>query len=111
MGERVATTEAPKAVQKIKLEELKQSELGARAVLGENIDLIRNVRVRLNVSIGGCELTVKELFALKEGSVIALNKATREPVDILLDGKIIARGGLIAVDDNFGVRITEIVAP
>jgi flagellar motor switch protein FliN/FliY len=74
------------------------------------MDLIRNVKVRLSVSVGSCELTVRELFELQANSVVPLDKATKEPVDVLLDNKVIARGHLVAVDDSFGVRITEIVA-
>jgi flagellar motor switch protein FliN/FliY len=60
--------------------------------------------------VGSCELTVRELFELQANSVVPLDKATKEPVDVLLDNKVIARGHLVAVDDSFGVRITEIVA-
>jgi flagellar motor switch protein FliN/FliY len=75
------------------------------------MQLIQSVKVRLSVSVGACELTVRDLFALKADSLIQLDKRMAEPVDILLDDKIVARGNLVAVDDDFGVRITEIVRP
>lgn len=110
MSEGYARVDAPKAVQKIKLEALEQSEGAGKVLFGENMDLIRNVKVRLSVSVGSCDLTVRELFELQADSVVPLDKATKDPVDVLLDGKVIARGHLVAVDDSFGVRITEIVA-
>jgi len=87
---------------------LQPAQGSGRRLLGENMDLIRNLKVRLAVSVGQCELTVKELFELRESMVLTLDKDTREPVEISLDGKVVARGTLVAVDDSFGVRITEI---
>ncbi len=98
-----------KSVQKIKLEELQESTEPGRSLFGNNLELIQNLKVRLSVSIGKCQLTVKELMDLKENSLLKLDKGTAEPVEIFLDGKLIARGGLIVVDDNFGVRINEIL--
>ena len=60
------------------------------------------------MSLGSAELTVAELFALKEGAVVELLQASDAPLDISLDGRVIGRGELVVVGDNFGVRITEI---
>ena len=100
-------------VHMLKLSELQPAEgvqpVQGKRLLGENMELIRNLKVRLAVSVGQCELTVKELFDLRESMVLTLDKDTREPVEISLDGKVVARGTLVAVDDSFGVRITEII--
>jgi flagellar motor switch protein FliN len=101
--------EEPRTVQSIELTQLDAGEKRGARLLGENIDLVRNVRVRLTVSVGQCELTIKNLFELRENAVLTLDKDTREPVDILLDGRVVARGTLVAVDDTFGVQITEIM--
>lgn len=98
-----------KEIHMLKLAEIQPPEAPGKKLLGENLELIRNLKVRLAVSVGHCELTVKELFDLRENAVLRLDKDTREPVDISLDGKVVARGMLVAVDDSFGVRITEIV--
>jgi flagellar motor switch protein FliN/FliY len=79
-------------------------------VLDAHLELIRSVKVRLSASFGGATLTVGELTALKDGSVIKLDRAAGEPVDIVFEGQVIARGHLVAVDDNFGVRVSEIAA-
>lgn len=96
------------SVQKIELTELeKDSSIGPSLVSG-NYDVIKNVKVRLEVVVGEAELSVKELFALGRDSVIQLDRPVSAPVDIVLNGKRIARGSLVAAGDNFGVRISEI---
>jgi len=104
------TGEEPSTVQGIELTQLDPAEKRGGRLLGENMDLVRNVRVRLTVAVGQCEITIKNLFELRENAVLTLDKDTREPVDVLLDGKLVARGMLVAVDDTFGVQITEVMA-
>lgn len=103
-------TEEDRDVQSVELTELEQSPAKGRTLIDEHNELLRNVKVRLSVSVGQCNMTVKELLDLKTESVLTLDKEANEPVDVLLDGKLIARGHLVAVDDSFGVRISEIVA-
>lgn len=101
-------TENDKPVQRIKLGELENDIEVGRRVLDGNLEVIRNVKVRVTVSAGYCELTVKDLLDLRESAVLTLDKATRDPVDVLIDGKVVARGSLVAVGDHFGVRISEV---
>lgn len=108
MAEQAMITENDKPVQRIKLGELESDNEAGRRVLDGNLDVIRNVKVRVTVSAGRCEMAVKDLLDLKEGAILALDKSTRDPVDILIDGKVVARGSLVAVGDRFGVRISEI---
>jgi len=103
------SAEGAKTVHEIRLTELEAAEGQGRKVLDANFDLIRNVKVRLTVSVGRCELTVKELFELKENSILTLDSGTREPVEVLLEGKLIARGMLVAVGDSFGVQVSEVI--
>lgn len=91
------------------LQELRSQETGPTLFSG-GIDLIRGLRIRLSVSVGAAEVSVGELFALREGSVVKLDRMTDAPLDITLDGKVIARGSLVVVGDNFGIRIDEILA-
>lgn len=108
MSAEKAIADGARTIQKIELAEFDTATDKGRKLVGDNLDLIRNVRVRLTVSAGSSELTVKELFALKENAILTLNKDVREPVDVVLDGKVIARGQLVAVGDHFGVQILEI---
>lgn len=69
------------------------------------------VKARLEVCVGQAELTVGELLAAKQGHVLRLDREVDQPVDIRLDGKVVARGLLVAVGDAFAVRMTELPAP
>ena len=92
----------------IELTELANERPGEKAAFANPMDLIKGVKVTLSALVGRAELTVSELFALKEGGVIALDRDTREPVDIYLGGKLVGRAELVVVGDNFGLRIVEI---
>lgn len=101
---------AENTVRGVELGELEETSAKGRTLIEENNELIRNIKVRLSVCVGGCQLTIQELLDLKEEQILTLDKNTREPVDITVDGKLVARGHLVAVDDSFGVRISEIVS-
>ena len=70
------------------------------------------VKVRLHVCVGHAVLTLGELLAARENEVLVLDKSVDEPVDLVLEGKVVARGELVAVDDgSFAVRISELPLP
>ena len=96
------------SVQKIELDELEEKQSSAPPMMSGNYDVIKNVKVKLQVLLGETELTVAELFSLRKDSVVELDRLVSSPVDVVLDGKCIARGYLVAAEDNFGIRITEI---
>ncbi len=73
------------------------------------IDMIADIPVRVTVELGKTRKSVSEVLALTSGSVIELDKMAGEPVDILVNGKPIARGEVVVIDENFGVRITDII--
>jgi flagellar motor switch protein FliN/FliY len=76
--------------------------------LGERLDLIGHVKVKLTVALGAAEVTIGKLFSLSPNDVVTLDRSVEAPVDIRLNEKIVARGTLVAVGDNFGVRVTDI---
>ena len=79
---------------------------------GENsLELLMNVRLKVSVELGRTEMLVKDILDLGPGSVIELNKLAGEPIDILANGTLIAKGEVVVVDENFGVRITSLVSP
>ncbi len=79
--------------------------------VGPNINLLLDVKLTLTVELGRTTMLVKDILGLGEGSIIELDKLAGEPVDLLVNGKLIARGEVVVIDENFGVRVTDIVSP
>lgn len=75
----------------------------------KELSLIGHVKVSLTAEVGKAEMTVDELFALKRHDMVRLDQPADAVITLLLNGKPIARGELVAVDDNLGVRITELI--
>jgi flagellar motor switch protein FliN/FliY len=98
----------PMAVHSVELEDLVSAGSNSEPILGRNLDVIKKVKMKLEVYLGEADLTVGELFELQENSIVKLDREVSAPVDIVLDGNVVARGDLVVVDDNFGVRITQI---
>lgn len=76
-----------------------------------SLDLLLDVPLRITVELGGARLTIRELLQLGHGSVVELDKPGGEPLDVLVNGKPIARGEAVIVNDRFGVRLTQIISP
>ncbi|MEZ0604639.1 flagellar motor switch protein FliN [Paraburkholderia sp. IW21] len=74
------------------------------------LDLVGDVKVKLDIRLGSATITIRQLMALEDGSAITLEKLIDEPVDVQLNGKTIARAEIVAVDDQYGIRMTEILA-
>jgi len=76
-----------------------------------NIALLLDVPMRVTVELGRTKMTIKEILGLGEGSIIELDKLAGEPVDILVNDKLIAQGEVVVIDENFAVRVTKIISP
>jgi flagellar motor switch protein FliN len=74
------------------------------------LERLRDVPVELAVEIGRTRMTIGETLALGPGSIITLNRLAGEPVDLLVNGKPIARGEVVVIDEEFGLRITDVVS-
>lgn len=99
--------EKPVEVHKASFGELKQGPVGESH---RNLDLILDVPLNISVVLGRTKKSIKEILDLSTGSLIELDKLAEEPVEILVNGKKIAFGEVVVVDENFGVRITSIVS-
>ena len=76
-----------------------------------NLELILDVPVTLALRVGTTEISIRELVNLAEGSVVAFERAATEPLDVLVNGTLVARGEIVVVDGRFGVRLTDVVSP
>jgi len=83
---------------------------GISTAVGD-ISLLLDVPMTLTVELGRTKKLVQEILGLGEGSIIELDKLAGEPVDLLVNGKLIAKGEVVVIDENFGVRVTDIVSP
>ena len=79
--------------------------------LAANFRLLQDVDVKLTVEIGSTQLSLRELLALGESSVIELDRQANELLDVFVNGTLIGRGEVVTVGDRFGVRMTELVSP
>jgi len=96
-------------VQPVQFPNLMQPRLGAHET--GNIGLIMDVSMEMTVELGRTRKLIKEILGMGEGTIIELDKLAGEPVDILVNHKLIAKGEVVVIDENFGVRVTEIVSP
>jgi flagellar motor switch protein FliN/FliY len=100
-----------KLVQGVQLGEPDAAPASGRpaATIQNPLELVKDMPVDVEVKLGSATLTVEKILELKAGAVIALDRAVDEPVDVYVNGKLVARGQLVASDDAFGVRLTEIL--
>ena len=80
-------------------------------VSAENLRVLENIEVQLTVEVGSAEIRIRDLLRLNEGSVVELDRLAGDPLDILVNGTMIAKGEIVMVGERFGVRFTEIVDP
>lgn len=82
---------------------------GVRASLGAEIDLLNDVEMTVTVELGRTKMKVRDLLRMTEGSLVELSRGVGEPVDVLVNGSVIAQGEVVVVDDELGIRITGFV--
>ena len=72
------------------------------------MEFLLDVPVKLTVELGNCEMTMKDLLQVGIGSVVQLDKSSSDPIDIFVNQKLVARGEIVVVEDNLGIKITEV---
>lgn len=78
---------------------------------GTGLDLLFDIPLEVTVELGRVRMVVKDVIDLGSGSIVEIDKAAGEPVDLMVNGRLVARGEVVVIEDNFGVRITEILSP
>ena len=88
-------------------------QLSQAAVTGKtsSIDLLLDVNLPVSIELGQTQLSISEILALGPGSVVELARLAGEPVDVMVNHKLVARGEVVVVEENFGVRITQLITP
>ena len=95
-----------------KPEELAAEQAKARGENADvNLDLVLNVPVDISLRVGSTSISIRDLVSLVEGSVITLDQDAGEPLDVLVNGTLVAHGEIVVVDERYGVRLTDVVSP
>ena len=76
---------------------------------GKNLDMLMSVPLKITAELGTCKMLVEDILKLGTGSVVELDRLAGGPVDLLVNDRLVARGEVVAVDEKFGVRITELI--
>lgn len=77
----------------------------------KNIEFVLDIPLQVTVQIGSTRMLIRELLQLGQGSVIELNKLAGEPMEVLVNNKLVARGEVVVVNEKFGIRLTDVVSP
>ena len=84
---------------------------GGTGDMHPSIDVILDVPVTLSLEVGRAQMSVGNLLRLSQGSVVELDRGAGEPLDVLVNGALVAHGEIVVVNDKFGIRLTDVVAP
>ncbi len=76
-----------------------------------NLDVVLDIPVTLSMEVGRTRISIRNLLQLNQGSVVELERATGEPLDIYVNGTLIAHGEVVVVNDKFGIRLTDVISP
>jgi flagellar motor switch protein FliN/FliY len=96
----------PQGMSAFQLQELSASQAAAETT---TLDLVRDVELNLKIELGRTQMYLEDVLKLRKGSVVALDKLAGDPVDVFVNGRLVARGEVLVLNDNFCVRVTELI--
>jgi flagellar motor switch protein FliN len=82
-----------------------------KANANPELDVILDIPVTISMEVGGTSITIRNLLQLNQGSVIELDRLAGEPLDVLVNGTLIAHGEVVVVNEKFGIRVTDVISP
>ena len=108
-----STTSEASATQDVERASFDSLEEGGNTHAPTDVDLnvVLNVNVDLSLEVGRASISVRDLLQLNQGSVVELDRLAGEPLDVLINGTLIARGEVVVVNDKYGIRLTDVVSP
>lgn len=78
---------------------------------GPNLDVILDIPVTISMEVGSTDITIRNLLQLNQGSVVELDRLAGEPLDVMVNGTLIAHGEVVVVNEKFGIRLTDVISP
>lgn len=103
-------SDAPVTIQTVQFASFEDST-PAQGEINKNLDILMDIKLQMTVELGRTELPVKKVLELTRGSIVELEKVAGEPVELYANGKLVAHGEVVVIEDNFGLRITSITDP
>jgi len=107
------STQTSRAIepQPAEMNDLKPEAPDAAANRELNLDVVLDIPVTLSMEVGRSRVSIRNLLQLSQGSVVELDRATGEPLDVYVNGTLIAHGEVVVVNDKFGIRLTDVISP
>jgi flagellar motor switch protein FliN len=102
------TNDAAGATQRVEFDQL-QAPLGEGAEV--NLDMILDVPVTLAMEVGRTRISIRNLLQLNQGSVVELDRSAGEPLDVFVNGTLVAHGEVVVINERFGIRLTDVISP
>ncbi|HNW25607.1 MAG TPA: flagellar motor switch protein FliN [Candidatus Gastranaerophilaceae bacterium] len=106
----IQATDEPVTVRPIKFASFEDIN-PSQGEVNKNLDILMDIKLQLTVELGRTELPIRKVLELTRGSIIELEKVAGEPVELYANGKLVAHGEVVVIEDNFGLRITSITEP
>lgn len=110
-------SDAEEAAAKPELEELENKgnngevAINAANLDGPDLDVILDIPVRISMEVGSTDISIRNLLQLNQGSVVELDRLAGEPLDVFVNGTLIAHGEVVVVNEKFGIRMTDVISP
>lgn len=106
-----AAMEEQETTEAMQFQELEDDMLGSDIDDDINLDVILDVPVTISMEIGRTQINIRNLLQLNQGSVVELDRLAGEPMDVLVNGTLVAHGEVVVVNDKFGIRLTDVISP
>lgn len=83
----------------------------AKSASAKNLEVVLDIPVRLSMEVGNTKISIRKLLQLNKGSIVELTRTAGEPLDVLVNGTLVAQGEVVVVNDKFGVRLLDVISP
>lgn len=90
---------------------IEDSPFAVGASDSSNLDVVLDIPVRLSMEVGNTSISIRRLLQLNRGSVVELDRQAGEPLDVLVNGTLVAHGEVVVINDKFGIRLTDVISP
>ena len=91
--------------------EADNAPMEAKSASAKNLEVVLDIPVRLSMEVGNTNISIRKLLQLTKGSIVELTRTAGEPLDVLVNGTLVAQGEVVVVNDKFGVRLLDVISP